>query len=181
GTALVAMGRLPEAMAHFDSAARLQPRDFEPHYNRATLLLRAGQYTPAEREYKVALAAVIDPADAAHAHNNLGVLYLQTNRPAEALSEFDSAIRLDPNQHNSLLARGTIEYQAGKLDAALADFSRSAQIAPSALAYFWLGRALEAKGDFPSAARAYQAALQLAPGMTEAQTRLNAVQLRLQK
>lgn len=181
GTALVAMGRAQEAMTHFDAAARLQPRDFEPHYNRATLLLRAGQFLQAEREYQVALANAVDPLDAAHAHNNLGILYLQTNRPAAALSEFDTAIRLDPNQHNSLLARGTLEYQAGRLDAALADFSRAAQIAPSPIAYFWLGQALEAKGDLPAAARAYQATLQMAPGMAEAQARLNAVLLRLQK
>ncbi|MGE5207534.1 MAG: tetratricopeptide repeat protein, partial [Chlamydiota bacterium] len=181
GTALVAMGRPQEAMAHFEAAARLQPRDFEPHYNRATLLLRAGQFPQAEREYQVALANAVDTLDAAHAHNNLGILYLQTNRPAAALSEFDTAIRLDPNQHNSLLARGTLEYQAGNLDAAVADISRAAQIAPSPIAYFWLGQALEAKGDLPSAARAYQATLRMAPGMAEAQARLNAVLLRLGK
>jgi protein O-mannosyl-transferase len=181
GTALVAMGQPQEAMVHFEAAARLQPRDFEPHYNRATLLLQAGQFAQAEREYQTALAVALDPVDAAHAHNNLGVLYLQTNQPAAALTEFDTAIRLDPNQHNSLLARGTLEYRAGKLDAALADFSRAAQIAPSPMAYFWLGQALEAKDDLPSATRAYQAALQMAPGMAQAQARLKAVQMRLRK
>ncbi|HKU20169.1 MAG TPA: tetratricopeptide repeat protein [Terriglobales bacterium] len=181
GTALVAMGRTQEAMTHFDAAARLQPRDFEPRYNRATLLLRAGLFPQAEHEYQVALANALDPLDAAHAHNNLGVLYLQTNRPAAALAEFDTAIHLDPNQHNSLLARGTLEYEAGKLDAALADISRAAQLAPSSIAYFWLGQTMEAKGDLPSAARAYQAALQMTPSMAEAQTRLNAVRARLQK
>ena len=181
GTALVAMGQPQEAMAHFEAAARLQPRDFEPHYNRATLLLQAGQFAQAEREYQLALAVALDPVDAAHAHNNLGVLYLQTNQPAAALTEFDTAIRLDPNQHNSLLARGTLEYEAGKLDSALADFYRAVQIAPSPMAYFWLGQALEAKDDLPSATRAYQAALQMAPGMAQAQARLKAMQLRLRK
>jgi tetratricopeptide (TPR) repeat protein len=174
------MGRPQEAMAHFDAAVRLQPRDFEPRYNRATLLLQAGQFAQAEREYQAALATAIDPVDAAHA-NNLAVLYLQTNRPQAALAEFSAAISLDPNQHNSLLGRGTLEYNQGRTDAALIDFSRAAQIAPSPLAYFWMGRALEAKGDLPSAARAYEAALQMAPGMADAQSRLNAVLLRLQK
>lgn len=181
GTALVVLGRPQEAMAHFESAARLGPRDFEPPYNRGTLLQRAGQFAAAERDYKLALANAADPVDAAHAHNNLGVLYLQTNRPAAALGEFDNAIRLDPNQHNSLLARGTLEYQAGKLDAALADISRAAQIAPSPIAYFWLGQTLEAKGELEPAARAYEATLRLAPGMAEARARLNAVLLRLKK
>lgn len=181
GTALVGMGRAQEAMVHFDAAIRLRPADFEPHYNRATLLLGAGQFAAAEREYRVAIANAVNPIDAAHAHNNLGVLYLQTNRPQAALREFDTAIRLDPNQHNSLLGRGTLELQAGKLDAALADISRSARIAPSPLTFFWLGQVLEAKGDLPSAARAYAAALHMAPNMAQAADRLHAVRLRLQK
>ena len=181
GTALVAMGRTQEAMSHFDAAVRLQPRAFEPHYNRATLLLRASLFTQAEREYQVALATAIDPLDAAHAHNNLGVLYLQTNRPEAALAQFDAAIRLDPNQHNSLLGRGTLEYKAGKLEAAFADFSRAAQIAPSPIAYFWMGRVLEDKGDWHAAAQAYETTLQLAPETAEAQNRLNMVRARLGK
>ena len=181
GTALVAMGRPQEAMAHFDAAARLQPRDFEPRYNRATLLQRAGLFVQAEREYRAALANAADPVDAAHAHNNLAVLYLQTNRTEAALAEFNSALRLDPNQHNSLLGRGTLEFQAGNLDAAFADFSGAARLAPSPLAYFWMGRVLENKGDLASAARAYEAALQMAPGMAEAQSRLNALRTRLGK
>jgi tetratricopeptide (TPR) repeat protein len=181
GTALAAMGRPQEAMAHFAAAARLGPRDFEPPYNQGTLLQEGGQFAAAEREYRLALANAVDPLDAAHAHNNLGVLYLETHRPAAALSEFDTAIRLDPTQHNSLLARGTLEYQAGKLDAALADIARAAQLAPSPIAYFWLGQALEAKGELQPAARAYQATLQMAPGMAEARVRLDAVLLRLKK
>jgi Flp pilus assembly protein TadD len=179
GTSLADMGRPQEAMAHFAAAARLAPHDFEPPYNRGTLLQQAGQFAAAEREYRVALTNAVDPLDAAHAHNNLGVLYLERNQPAAALSELDAALRLDPNQHNSLLARGTLEYQSGKLDAALTDISRAAQLAPSPIAYFWLGQALEAKGELQPAARAYQAALQMAPEMAEARAKLEAVLLRL--
>src|SRR5579871_46150 len=55
GAALVRVGKPQEAMPHFDAAARLQPRDFEPRYNRATLLLRAGLFPPAEQEFHAAL------------------------------------------------------------------------------------------------------------------------------
>ena len=52
----------------------------------------------------------------------------------------------------------------------------AAQIAPSPTACYWLGRALESKGDYRRASSAYAAALQLAPGMAEARTRLQALQ-----
>jgi tetratricopeptide (TPR) repeat protein len=73
------------------------------------------------------------------------------------------------------LGRGLIEYQQGNTKMAGADFARAAQIAPSALACFWLGRTLQDNGELGKAAAAYEAALSLAPAMREAQTRLAAI------
>jgi TolA-binding protein len=47
--------------------------------------------------------------------------------------------------------------------------------APSPIALYWLGRAEEAKGDFPRAKAAYEGALRMAPGMQEARTRLESL------
>jgi tetratricopeptide (TPR) repeat protein len=66
--------------------------------------------------------------------------------------------------------------QTTEVDAAIADFTKAAQIAPSPFALYWLGRALESKGNTQQAAKAYAAALQLAPAMGEARTRLEALQ-----
>jgi tetratricopeptide (TPR) repeat protein len=66
-----------------------------------------------------------------------------------------------------------IEFNGRDKNAALVDFSRAARIAPSPLADYWVGRALEDAGQLRDAANAYQAALQLAPGMSEAQQRLD--------
>ncbi|MFY9845415.1 MAG: tetratricopeptide repeat protein, partial [Terriglobales bacterium] len=71
--------------------------------------------------------------------------------------------------------RGMTEREEGKLDAALQDFQRAAQIAPSPPAFYWQGRVLEDKGQFAAAAEAYRAALQLAPGFADAQVRLDGV------
>ena len=40
---------------------------------------------------------------------------------------------------------------------------------------FWLGRAWETKGDYPRAAAAYNAALQVAPQMNDAKVRLDSL------
>ena len=91
------------------------------------------------------------------------------------MKELSAAISLNPAEQNSYIGRGTIELQSFNFDAALADFTHAAQISPSPIACFWLGRAWEAKGDFPRAAAAYNAALQLAPQMNDAKVRLDAL------
>ena len=97
------------------------------------------------------------------------------------MTEFNTAIQANPNEQNSYLGRGSLEYQEHNLDAALADFSRAGQIAPTPVAFFWLGRTLEDKGDLQAAVHAYETALQMAPGMNDARVRLDGLRLKLQK
>ena len=94
------------------------------------------------------------------------------------MQEFTAALQVNPDKQNSLLGRGIVEYRLGNLDTAVNDLSRATQIAPLAPADFWLGRALEDKGQRQAATTAYEAALRLAPGMAEAQQRLNALRAR---
>jgi protein O-mannosyl-transferase len=176
GTALVEAGQAPLAAPHFEAAVRLIPELASAHYNLAMLLQSKNQPEEAARQYRLAIAVSSDRLEVAQAHNNLGALYFQAQNLPAAISEFTAAIALNPNEQNSYLGRGLIEQQSFKIDASIADFSRAAAIAPSPMACFWLGRALESKGDYRRAASAYGAALQLAPGMAEARERLAALQ-----
>jgi Flp pilus assembly protein TadD len=176
GSALVEMGQPQLAEAHFEAAARLIPSLASPHYNLGVLLQQQNRLEEAATQYRLAIANSVDPMEAAQAHNNLGILYMATKNFPAAITELNAAIALNPNEQNSYIGRGTIELQSWNYDAAVADFARAAQIAPSPIACYWLGRALESKGDYPRAANAYVAALQLAPGMADARTRLEAVQ-----
>jgi hypothetical protein len=45
-------------------------------------------------------------------------------------------------EQNSWIGRGTVELQTMNMDRAISDFRKPAQIAPSPLASYWLGRAL---------------------------------------
>jgi tetratricopeptide (TPR) repeat protein len=181
GAALMDAGRPDLAFSHFEAAVRLVPQLSTPHYNLATVLHRQNQLDAAMHEYQLALAYTTDPTEAAQAHNNLGVLLTQKNQPTVAIAEFSAAIIANPDKQNSYLGRGSLEYQQHNLDAAFADFSHAAQIAPSPVAYFWLGRTLEDRGDLQAAVRAYETALTMAPGMTDVQTRLDGIRLKLQK
>ena len=175
GVALMERGEPELAAQHFVAAVRLSPDLASPHYNVAVLLQRQNQLDDAEHEYRTALALSSDQVEIVQSHNNLGILYLGEAKYAAALTELSAAIALDPNEQNSYIGRGTAEMQMMNTDAAIADFAKAAQIAPSPLALYWLGRALESKGENRQAVNAYAAALQLAPSMAEARARLDAL------
>jgi hypothetical protein len=169
------------AVPHLVKAVRLDPFSPKGHNLLATALIRQGRTADAVREYRVALQYPSEAALQASIHNNLGAIFLQANRLSEARSEFNLAISINPLEQNSFLGRGSIEYQERNLDGARQDFSRAAEISPSALAFYWLGRTLEDQSDPRAAIVAYSTALQLAPGMADARTRLEAIRPRVPK
>jgi tetratricopeptide (TPR) repeat protein len=173
GVALVERGEPELAAPHFLAAVRLSPDLASPHYNIAVLLQKQGQLEDAEREYRTALALSSDQAEIVQSHNNLGILYLGEKKYPAAIAELSTAVDIDPSEQNSYIGRGMAEMQSRNVDAAIADFSKAAQIAPSPLALYWLGQAFESKGDPQQAVRAYTAVLQLAPAMAEARARLD--------
>lgn len=175
GSALAEAGQMDLATQHLERAVRLIPDLSTPHYDLAVVLQLQNRWSESERQYRLAIAQSIDPIENAQAHNNLGTLYLQTHDNSAAQIEFSAAIARNPNEVNSYLGRGIVEQQAFNHEAAVADFTRASQLAPSPLAYFWLGQAYEGKGDFNRAQNAYLAALRLAPGMNEARARLESL------
>lgn len=175
GTALMEMRRPDLAQPHFEAAAEYIPQLSTAHYNLGVLAQQQGHPDSARREYELALRYTSDSTEAAQTHSNLGFLLLELNDPQAAVEHFTAALAINPGKQNSLLGRGIAQYRRGYLDAAIADLSGAAQIGPLAQADFWLGRALEDKGQAQAAADAYREALQVGPGMAEAQQRLEAL------
>jgi tetratricopeptide (TPR) repeat protein len=176
GSALMERGEANTALPHFQAAVRYTPDLGNAHYNLAVALHRQNQLAPAAEQYRLAIALAASPAEAAQAHNNLGVIFLQSNSLDAAKAEFDQAIALNPAELNSYLGRGQMELQLGWMDGAIADFEFVSKRVASPVALYWLGRAEEAKGEIEKAKAAYQAAVQLAPGMTDAQAQLEKLQ-----
>ena len=176
GSALMEMQRPDLATPHLERAIQLMPTFAAAHYNLGTLLQRQNELNRALQEYQLALKYASDVREAAQTHNNLGVLLNELGRKDEATAEFTAAIALNPDEQNSFIGRGLIEHDEGRLDAALQDFSRAAQIAPSPLAFYWEGRVLEDKGQLKAAAEAYRSALKLSPDLSDAQARLERIE-----
>ncbi|MGB2644992.1 MAG: tetratricopeptide repeat protein [Candidatus Acidiferrum sp.] len=176
GVALVERGEPELAAQHFAAAVRYSPDLASGHYNLAVYLQRHNRLGDAEREYREALRLSSDPTEIVQSHNNLGILYMGERKYPEALAELNAALALDPSQQNSYVGRGMIEMQTMNLDAAIVDFTKAAQIAPSPLALYWLGQALENKGELQKAEAAYEAALRIEPRMSDARARLQVLQ-----
>jgi len=176
GEALANQGQSELAEAHFRNAIRYSPDLGVAHYDLATTLHRQNRTGEALEQYVLALPRMSDPVELAQAHNNLGVLYMGRNQYVEALAQFDAAIQINDREMNSYLGRGLVLFQLGQTEKALASFTRATEIAPSPLAWFWVGRSHEARGDTEPAKRAYQITLRLAPQFAEAQTRLAGLQ-----
>ncbi len=178
GVALMEMGRPDLAQPHFEAAAEFIPQLSTAHYNLAVLNSNRTISTPRDANMNLALKYSSDANEIVQSHSNLGFLLLELNDLQGAIEQFNGALQINPGKQNSLLGRGMAEYRQGNLDAAVADLSHAVQIAPLAQADFWLGRALEDKGQTEAAATAYEAAVRLAPGMAEAQQRLDALRAR---
>ena len=175
GEALAQMGQPQAAMPHFEAAIRLIPQLAVAHYNLGTMLQLQKRLNEAAHEYGLALQYGLDNDEAAQAHNNMGILLIDAGQPELATKELNQAIALNPREQNSYIGRGMIEYQGGDWKSATADFYSAARLAPSPVACFWLGRALESAGQIAQAKQAYAESLRLMPGLADARARLDAL------
>jgi len=174
GGALLLLGKPDEAHEHFVAAARINPRDPMSHSNLGAYLQEHNQLREAVQEYESTIQMTSDPALLASTYANLGAAYRDLGDDAKARESYDQALRLNPNQFNAYLGLGRLLERQGKLDEAIANYSRSIEIRPTESGFLRVGHALEMKGRRHEAVSAYQQALQLNPDSTEAQQALKA-------
>jgi tetratricopeptide (TPR) repeat protein len=114
GLALAAMGRNAEAIAQYALALRARPQYAAARFNLATALAKAGKLEDAAYELRIILAASPeDPAAKRRLAEVLtlhGQLLLRDGKRAEAVAEWDEALKLDPSNEQ---ARKSREQAAG--------------------------------------------------------------------
>ncbi|NLO90980.1 MAG: tetratricopeptide repeat protein [Elusimicrobia bacterium] len=92
--------------------------------------------------------------------------YAELGDPKKAALDVEAALKLSPKLPEAFKARGELRLGEGKLDEALADFSKAARLAPSQEAYMDRGRAYAALGMADEAIADYNAAEKLDPSTT---------------
>lgn len=119
--ALRQLGRKDEALARFDDALVLQPRDPEAWVSRGTVLNDLGRYDEAVASFEKAIA--LRP-DVVAAHYNLGKSLALLRRFDRALSACDAAIALKQDFAPAWYGRSQALKVIGRFQEALAAFGR---------------------------------------------------------
>jgi Flp pilus assembly protein TadD len=90
---LATNGEFDHAIAEFEIALKRKPNHPEAHYHLGRVLFLKGNFEGAKRHYLETVR--LDPK--APVHNSLGVVYMKLGQTAEAIAEFNEALRLRPN------------------------------------------------------------------------------------
>ena len=147
GAALEQVGRVEDAIAATEEAARLDPKLVLAHINLIILYGRMGNVQKAEEHCRAVLA--LNPEQFPKAHYDYGVLLMQHGRDREAVEVFRRSIHADPayaEAHNNL---GVLLQRHGKISEALEEFKKAVESRPDyRQARFNLGRILVNQGNY---------------------------------
>ena len=160
---LVELGRAnpAAALAHLETARRLDPGVADVHYNLGLVLARLGRPADAAESHRRALA--LAPAHVA-ALRSLAASLLAADRPAEALDPARRAAALRPTDADVHHTLAEVLLRQRDLDAALRHSLEALRLRPSfAAAHFSAGNACAELRRFAEARTHYEAALTLAP------------------
>jgi tetratricopeptide (TPR) repeat protein len=116
-----------KARAEYASLLKLDPANFEAHYNLAWLDSREGHADDAFAHLKAAVES--NPSNSV-AHNALGSIYLQRRDLDRAGKEFSEAVRLDPQFSFAHYNLGLVLDLKGAKDAAADQFREALKIDP---------------------------------------------------
>ncbi len=127
GALYLELGRVKEAVEHFERSAALAPGSAAAHYNLATTLTLAGSLNAAIDHFQRAIA--IRP-NYALAQNNLGGVLLRLGRVEAARERFLEAIRLDAGYAEAHYNLGSLFRARQEVGEAIAVFRRAVQLKP---------------------------------------------------
>jgi len=161
GQALAREGKLDEAAPHYRHAAALDP-DLQSYELELALALSTANRADD------AIAILKDFPNDAGAREELGRLYLQSNRPADAVAEFKTAVELSPTPANSL-ALATAYLKNNQPDLAKPILESALAATPNDYDLrMAIGRIYRDQRNFPAAANEFVAAANLKPDSRQA-------------
>jgi tetratricopeptide (TPR) repeat protein len=166
GEAQQGQGRATDAVAAWERAVRLQPRQPRWLLRLGTVLAEAGQR---EQAVKVLRRAVDIQPNLADAHYQLGVVLAQLGQTEPATASYHEAVRCQPEHVEALTNLGVLLARQGRHDAAITTLRRAIAVRPTfAKAHHNLGVALAEQGQLTEAAASLKLALQHKPDYAEA-------------
>jgi protein O-mannosyl-transferase len=176
GRAYEQQGRMDLAIAQYNEALRIMPRDPEFLVNLGNALDNQGRTAEAIGSYEEALR--VNPR-LAEGHYNLGLALARHGKLNEAMAEYSEALRIKPESPQIESDLGNALDDQGRTAEAIGHYEEALRLAPNfTQGHYNLGVALERVGRFDEAIRHYSEALRLNPGFEEAARNLQSAQKR---
>lgn len=168
GTVLVNEGRLEEARARYQHALELGHPDARASLG--DLLRRLGR---GDEALELLRQGARTQPDNAYAHRSLAVALAEARDFAGAKSEFEAALKIDPNDWESLSGLGNVLLQTGRAEEAVKQYEAALRLHPSFdVARYNLGCALADLKRTVEAEAAFRAVLQINPAFVPACNKL---------
>jgi tetratricopeptide (TPR) repeat protein len=166
GEAYSAKGDIVHAMAAYDEAIRLDPKNALAYAGRGQTYRAKGDFERALADADTAIT--LDPK-LALAYNTRGAAYFGKGDKDRAIADFSEAVRLDPKRYVFYANRGFAFAAKGDNDHAIADFNAAAKLEPKYVwTYYGRGIAYSAKGDNTRAIADLSQAIKLNPNFSTA-------------
>jgi tetratricopeptide (TPR) repeat protein len=127
GQALERLGRVADAVTHFERAVALVPDKWAYRFNLAHGVGAAGQWDRAITEYREAVR--LFPADYATQYNLALALYKRGD-PSAAVPEFEKAIALAPSEPSFHFSLGMTFEKLGRVSEAVREYRRFLEMDP---------------------------------------------------
>jgi len=127
GQALERLGRVADAVTHFERAVALVPDKWAYRFNLAHGVGAAGQWDRAITEYREAVR--LFPADYATQYNLALALYKRGD-PSAAVPEFEKAIALAPSEPTFHFSLGMTFEKLGRMSEAVREYRRFLEMDP---------------------------------------------------
>jgi tetratricopeptide (TPR) repeat protein len=158
-------GELAQAEAFYQRALLVEPASSAAWYGLAGLDQARGETAAALAAYARAILLSVDPALAAAAHEQRGILFAGAGQWLEASDELAQAVALAPEQGNYHLGYGWYLYQAGDSpETARAELSRAVELLPgSPWPHLRLAQMAGVEGDYDSMLAHAEAAVTIQP------------------
>jgi tetratricopeptide (TPR) repeat protein len=156
-----AAGDLDGAIADYDRAIQLDPKDSAIYNNRGLAKVAKGDLDAAVVDFNRAIE--LNPKDAV-ACSNRGNAKRDKGDMDGAIADYNRAIRFDPKYAYAYYDRGLAKKQKSDLDGAIADYNRVIELDPKfAKAYCDRGVAKRRKGNLDGAISDYDRTVELDP------------------
>jgi len=166
GIALLAEGKVEEAIEHYNNAISITPDYIYFYNNRGSAYAKLGQYQRAIEDYNQAVR--LKPDDAG-AYYNKGIAYTDIGQYQLAIENFNTAIHLKPNNADAYNNLGTIYLKLGQYQQAIENCNQAIRLKPNdANGYYNRGIAYGKLGQHQREIEDYNQAISLTPGDADA-------------